>query len=81
MFSAICFNLDQSKILLSSNALKHIEEGENTGNQHFVLIFFSISGIFKSTVPKLFVSTNAFNSNMSKNWFWEKVNPFPINKF
>ena len=45
MLSAICFNLDQSKILSSGNDLKSqgkkpfdniVGKGENAGNQHFL---------------------------------------------
>ena len=43
MLSAICFNLDQSKILLSGNELSqkpvenNVEKGKNAGNHHFVI--------------------------------------------
>ena len=45
MLSAICFNLDQSKILSSGNGLKSqrkkslediLGKGENAGNKHFL---------------------------------------------
>ena len=47
MSSAICFNLDQSKILPSGNGLTTLSEqsfenivgkGENAGQQHFFLL-------------------------------------------
>ena len=48
MLSAICFNLDQSKILLSGNELKgsleHIvRKGENAGNAPFPTMFSTTS--------------------------------------
>ena len=40
MSSAICFNFDQSKILLSGNGVKNIvEKGENAHIHHFATIF------------------------------------------
>ena len=51
MSSAICFSLDQSKILSSGNGLRRrtfnniLEKGENArrSNQHFLKIFFTFS--------------------------------------
>ena len=49
MSSAICFNLDQSKILSSGNGINRaentVDKGENAGYQYFLL--------FSQCFPKL----------------------------
>ena len=77
MLSAICFNLDQSKILLSGNGItvysttppfeNTLIKEENVGNQHFLLFpqcFLSYIEQILSFGYLLFLkSANALNSN------------------
>ena len=80
MSSAVCFNLDQSKILLSCNGLNDPEkkevsgnivgEGENAGNKHLLLFpqcFIILpESSFNFSVIFILSPANAFDFEQSK---------------
>ena len=89
MSSAICFNLDQSKILSSDNGLtalsqkafrKHFGKGKNAGKLHFFLFplcFLTLQRRISAFEPQLFLLfMDAFSLKQSKTVFCVRIKCF-----
>ena len=68
MLSAICFNLDQSKILLSDNGLSHALANKDNASKQYIFLF-SQAILFPLPDKFMFwVKFNMFHTNSTIFW-------------